>query len=128
MIPGLEDLSNTKQVIPLYPNSGLTFANTKKISASQAFDIHIFVPFSLNSSLPTGSARVFKENASEPDSASDKQNDPSFSVAKDVKYFSFCLSLPYLLTILVIRVFFLQNDYKYIINSINSIILHEYHI
>ena len=73
----MSDLSNTKQVIPLYPNSGLTFANTKNTPASFAFDIHIFDPFRMNSSFPTCFAVVFSANASDPDSDSDKQKDPT---------------------------------------------------
>lgn len=70
-------LSNTKQVIPLYPSSRLTFANTKKTPASFAFDIQSFVPFKMNSSPDCLVAVVFSANASDPDSASDKQNDPT---------------------------------------------------
>lgn len=66
-------------MIPLYPNSGLTFAKTRKIPASFAFDIHIFDPFKMNSSSSElkGLAVVFNAKASDPDSASDRQNDPT---------------------------------------------------
>ena len=79
LIPSVSFLSNTKQVIPLYPNSGLTLAKTRNIPASLALDIHIFVPFMMNSSSFEfiGLAVVFKAKASDPDSASDKQNDPT---------------------------------------------------
>jgi hypothetical protein len=48
----------------------------RKISASAEFVIHILEPL-MTQKLPSFTARVCKAKASEPDIASDKQNDPN---------------------------------------------------
>lgn len=79
-------LSIMKQVIPLYPFSGSAFAITKNTPAILALDIQSLLPFIMKYS-PSCFARVFRANASEPDSASDKQNDPIWKRIKEIKTF-----------------------------------------
>ena len=72
--------SATKQVMPLYPLLGSKLAKIRKIPASAAFVTHILDPLSLYPSA-VFSAFVFKAKASDPEAGSERQNEPSFSVA-----------------------------------------------
>ena len=55
---------------------GRTLAKMRKMSASYEFVIHIFEPFMIQL-FPSFLALVCNAKASDPDAASDRQNDPS---------------------------------------------------
>mmetsp|Transcript_10278 Transcript_10278/g.23436 ORF Transcript_10278/g.23436 Transcript_10278/m.23436 type:complete len:238 (-) Transcript_10278:225-938(-) len=103
MTPGLSPLT-MKAVMPRYPASGLMFANTRNQPACMAFVIQHLVPFRTQP-LSVRVARVFRAKASEPLPVSDRQNEPSVSVASFGRYFCFCSSVPNLRTEVASNVF-----------------------
>ncbi len=78
-----------KQVIPLYPSSGLALVNTKSTPASLALEIHILLPLILNVPAADGLASVLRAKASLPDSLSERQNEPIWLLVRSGKYFCF---------------------------------------
>ena len=87
-------LSTTNAVIPLYPRSGCRLAKTMKKSASTELVIQILEPLILYPSA-VFSALVFSAKASEPEAGSDRQNEPTVSVASFGSHFRFDSWVPY---------------------------------